>query len=138
MLPDGNRAVWGRGDFIHHRLPRVLPCGSVSELEVSSREPSERRRAVALARHLRDSEQLTIGQIAQRLGRAPSTVAGYLVDPEGERARGYRIKYQGRCKRCGALTSPKPGVRLCRSCWRESVRKDAGARGTPRRNAGQE
>ena len=89
---------------------------------------SERERAVALARHLRDSEHLTIAEISQRLGRAPSTVAGYLVDPAGERARRYNAKYRGTCTVCGAETSSKPGVRLCRSCWRQSVRQPKATR----------
>ena len=41
----------------------------------------ERRRAVALARHFRVSEGLTIAQIAERLGRAPATVKAYFYDP---------------------------------------------------------
>jgi predicted transcriptional regulator len=42
---------------------------------------AERRRAVALARHLREEERLTIGQIADRLGRSPATVKAYFYDP---------------------------------------------------------
>ena len=42
---------------------------------------SERRRAVQLARHYRDQENLTIAEIARRLGRAPGTVKAYLYDP---------------------------------------------------------
>jgi hypothetical protein len=41
----------------------------------------ERRRAVALARHYRDFEGLTIRQIADRLGRSPATVKAYFYDP---------------------------------------------------------
>src|SRR2546423_11305145 len=41
----------------------------------------ERRRAVALARHYREAEGLSIAQIAERLGRAPATVKGYFYDP---------------------------------------------------------
>jgi hypothetical protein len=41
----------------------------------------ERRRAVALARHFRESEGLSIPQIATRLGRTPATVKGYFYDP---------------------------------------------------------
>jgi DNA-binding NarL/FixJ family response regulator len=37
----------------------------------------ERRRAVALARHFREAEGLTIAQIADRLGRSPATVKAY-------------------------------------------------------------
>jgi hypothetical protein len=42
---------------------------------------AERRRAVALARHYRDCEGLSIVQIAERLGRAPATVKAYFYDP---------------------------------------------------------
>ena len=38
---------------------------------------AERQRAVALARHFREAEGLSIAQIAQRLGRTPATVKGY-------------------------------------------------------------
>ena len=41
----------------------------------------ERRRAVALARHYRESEGLSIKQIADRLGRSPATVKAYFYDP---------------------------------------------------------
>jgi hypothetical protein len=50
---------------------------------------AERRRAVALARHYREFEGLTIQQIADRLGRAPATIKAYFYDPtRGEGARG--------------------------------------------------
>jgi DNA-binding NarL/FixJ family response regulator len=38
---------------------------------------AERRRAVALARHYREAEGLSIVQIAERLGRSPATVKAY-------------------------------------------------------------
>jgi hypothetical protein len=41
----------------------------------------ERRRAVALARHFREAEGLSIAQIADRLGRSPATVKAYFYDP---------------------------------------------------------
>jgi DNA-binding NarL/FixJ family response regulator len=41
----------------------------------------ERRRAVALARHYREAEGLSIVQIADRLGRSPATVKAYFYDP---------------------------------------------------------
>ena len=37
----------------------------------------ERRRAVALARHFREAEGLSIGRIADRLGRSPATIKAY-------------------------------------------------------------
>jgi len=42
---------------------------------------SERRRAAQLARHYRDQEDLTIAEIARRLGRAEATIKAYLYDP---------------------------------------------------------
>ena len=41
----------------------------------------ERRRAVALARHFREAEGLSIAQIADRLGRSPATIKAYFYDP---------------------------------------------------------
>jgi hypothetical protein len=35
---------------------------------------AERRRTVALARHSRDAEDLSIAQVVQRLGRSPATI----------------------------------------------------------------
>jgi transcriptional regulator with XRE-family HTH domain len=40
----------------------------------------ERRRAVALARHFREAERLSIAQIADRLGRSPATIKAYFYD----------------------------------------------------------
>jgi ribosomal protein S14 len=82
---------------------------------------SERDRAVVLVRHLRDAESLTIAEIAVRLGRSPSTVAGYFSDPDGAKARRYKSKYKGRCERCSRPTAAKPRVTMCRSCWRDSL-----------------
>ena len=54
---------------------------------VSGRRPAaydrvvERRRAVALARHFRETEGLSIAQIADRLGRSPATIKAYFYDP---------------------------------------------------------
>ena len=42
---------------------------------------SERRRAAQLALHYREQENLTIAEIARRLGRAEATVKAYLYDP---------------------------------------------------------
>ena len=70
---------------------------------------AERRRASALARHYRDSEQLSIAEIARRLGRAPATVKAYLYDPMGEKARAVKARYRGTCRSCGAITSPRNG-----------------------------
>lgn len=48
---------------------------------------SERRRAVALARHFRDAEGLSIAQIADRLGRSPATIKAYFYDPSERNKR---------------------------------------------------
>ena len=55
----------------------------------------ERRRAVALARHYREFEGLSIRQIAGRLGRSPATVKAYFYDPTGEKARAVKARYVG-------------------------------------------
>jgi hypothetical protein len=81
---------------------------------------SERRRAAALARHYRDAEQLSVAEIARRLGRAPATVKAYLYDPMGEKARAVKARYRGYCCNCGADTSPRNGkgdaYLYCRRC----------------------
>jgi AraC-like DNA-binding protein len=64
----------------------------------------ERRRAVALARHYREAEGLSIAQIADRLGRSSATVKAYFYDPTGEKARALKALYPGACRRCGAAT----------------------------------
>ena len=48
---------------------------------------SERRLAAQLARHYRDQENLTIAEIARRLGRAEATVKAYLYDPSDDNKR---------------------------------------------------
>jgi len=47
----------------------------------------ERRRAVALARHFRETEGLSIAQIGERLGHCPATVKASFYGPTGEKAR---------------------------------------------------
>jgi hypothetical protein len=69
----------------------------------------ERRRAVALARHYRDQEGLSIAEIARRLGRANATIKAYLYDPTGEKARAVKRRYQGVCRGCGAPTAARGG-----------------------------
>ena len=85
----------------------------------------ERRRAVALARHYREFEGLSIRQIADRLGRSPATVKVYFYDPTGEKARRYNAKHRNRCARCGRPTAAKKSVALCRGRWRASLRAPA-------------
>ena len=69
----------------------------------------ERRRAVALARHYREFEGLSIRQIAERLGRSPATVKAYFYDPTGGKARAVKARYVGVCRGCGAYTQPRNG-----------------------------
>jgi AraC-like DNA-binding protein len=69
----------------------------------------EHRRAVALARHFREAEGLSIAQIAARLGRSPPTVKAYFYDPTGEKARAVKARYVGVCRGCGAYTQPRNG-----------------------------
>jgi AcrR family transcriptional regulator len=80
----------------------------------------ERRRAVALARHYREFEGLSIRQIAGRLGRSPATVKAYFYDPTGEKARAVKARYVGVCRRCGAYTQPRNGkgdaYAYCKAC----------------------
>ena len=70
---------------------------------------SERRRAAALARHYREQENLTIAEIARRLGRAEATVKAYLYDPTGAKAREVKARYRGACRGCGAPTQARGG-----------------------------
>jgi AraC-like DNA-binding protein len=81
---------------------------------------AERRRAVALARHFREAEGLSIAQIAQRVGRSPATIKAYLYDPTGEKARAVKARYQGVCRGCGAYTQPRNGkgdaYAYCKAC----------------------
>jgi hypothetical protein len=80
----------------------------------------ERRRAVALARHFRETESLSIVEIADRLGRSPATIKAYFYDPTGEKARTVKARYQGVCRGCGAYTQPRNGkgdaYAYCKAC----------------------
>ena len=81
---------------------------------------SERRRAAVLALHYREEENLTIAEIARRLGRAEATVKAYLYDPSGEKARAVKRRYQGVCRGCGAPTTARNGKgdahEYCKRC----------------------
>ena len=73
----------------------------------------ERRRAIALARHYREFEGLSIGQIAQRLGRSPATIKAYFYDPTGEKARAVKVRYAGVPRlRCLHAAAQRQGRRL--------------------------
>ena len=80
----------------------------------------ERRRAVAVARHFREAEGLSIAQIADRLGRSPATIKAYFYDPTGETARAVKARYVGVCRGCGAYTQPRNGkgdaYAYCKAC----------------------
>jgi|SRR5580704_26738 AraC-like DNA-binding protein len=80
----------------------------------------ERCRAVALARHFREAEDLSVGEIAERLGRSPATVKAYFYDPTGEKARAVKARYLGVCRECGAYTQPRNGkgdaYAYCKAC----------------------
>lgn len=60
----------------------------------------ERRRAVALTRHYREAEGLSIIQIADCLGRSPATIKAYFYDATGEQAQVVKARYQGACRGC--------------------------------------
>ena len=87
----------------------------------------ERRRAVALARHFREAEGLSIGQIAERLGRSSATVRAYFYDPTGEKARAVKARYQGVCRGCGAYTQPRNGkgdaYAYCKACHPGAIQR---------------
>jgi AraC-like DNA-binding protein len=80
----------------------------------------ERRRAVAVARHYREAEGLSIAQIAGRLGRSPATIKAYFYDPTGEKARAVKARYVGVCRGCGAHMQPRNGkgdaYAYCKAC----------------------
>ncbi len=100
-----------------------------------SRTGGERERAAALARHYRDVEHLTIAAIAARLHRRPSTISGYLYDPDGSKTKHVKARYRGVCSECGASTwgsGPGAHATLCASCngratakWEKTVIEDA-------------
>ena len=75
---------------------------------------------MALARHYREAEGLSIAQIADRLGRSPATIKAYFYDPTGEKARAVKARYRGVCRGCGAYTQPRNGkgdaYAYCKAC----------------------
>jgi hypothetical protein len=87
----------------------------------------ERRRAVALARHYREFEGLSIMQIADHLGRSPATIKAYFYDPTGEKARAVKARYVGVCRGCGAYTQPRNGkgdaYAYCKACHPGAIRR---------------
>ena len=101
MLPGDLGKNTKRSEYV--RCDGVEGCPSAAD------RVAERRRAVALARHFREAEGLSIAQIADRLGRSPATVKAYFHDPTGEKARAVKARYQGLCRGCGAYTQPRNG-----------------------------
>jgi AraC-like DNA-binding protein len=93
----------------------------------------ERRRAVALARHFRESEGLSNAQIADRLGRSPATIKAYFYDPTGKKPRAVKARYVGVCRGCGAYTQPRNGkgdaYAYCKACHPGAIQR----RSTPER-----
>jgi hypothetical protein len=75
---------------------------------------------VALARHYRELESLSIRQITDRLGRSLATVKADFYEPTGEKARAVKVRYQGVCRDCGAYTQPRNGkgdaYAYCKAC----------------------
>jgi hypothetical protein len=69
---------------------------------------------------------LTTREIAEELGLARSTVNIYRADPDGERQRQRRQRYQGTCAGCGRPTSgsdgPERAPKRCRACAGERRR----------------
>jgi len=88
---------------------------------------AERRRAVALARHFREAEGLSIAQIAKRLSRSPASIKAYFYDPTGEKARAVKARYVGVCRSCGAYTQPRNGkgdaYAYCKTCHPGAIQK---------------
>src|SRR5437764_3921600 len=76
--------------------------------------------SVGAPRRYREEENLTIAEIARRLGRADATVKAYLYDPTGEKARAVKARYVGVCRGCGAYTQPRNGkgdaYAYCKAC----------------------
>ena len=69
----------------------------------------ERSRAVALARHFREAEGLSIVPIADRWGCLPATIEAYFDDPTGEKGQAVKARYVGVCSGCGAYTRSAHG-----------------------------
>ena len=91
----------GRSGEVLGRVTYLPPMVATSQ---RSDRVEDRRRAARLARHYRDVEELSIAEIARRLGRAHATVKAYLYDPTGEKARAVQRRYQA----CAAAAARRP------------------------------
>ena len=83
----GARIRWTTGTTSTWPIPGGI---ALVRCSASYDRAAERRRSVALARHFREEEGLSIAQIANRLGRAPATIEAHFYDPTGrmhERSR---------------------------------------------------
>src|SRR5256885_231558 len=82
--------------------------------------PVRRPTAPPPRRHYRESEGLSIREIADRLGRSPATIKAYFYDPTGGKARAVKARYRGVCRGCGASTAPRNGkgdaYAYCKRC----------------------
>ena len=82
---------------------------------------------MAVARHYRELEGLTIQEIADRLDRSPATVKAYFYDPTGEKARAVKARYVGVCRGCGAYTRPRNGkgdaYAYCKRCHPGAIQR---------------
>lgn len=114
------RREMGGGDspplfFCARRTDGCVNAGR-SVVAAPSQADDVNRRAAALQMRRRGISRREIGD---RLGAAPSTVRGWLTDPDGSRARSRRAGYGARCECCGARTSGnRPGASRsrCRRC----------------------
>jgi hypothetical protein len=77
----------------------------------------ERRRAVPLARHLRDAEGLSIAQIAVRLSCAPATAKAYFYDPTDANKRPTTTRNEGGRELRSHLRAAAPEGELFPDRW---------------------
>jgi len=78
---NGPSARWRLPSGSGARPRRYLDCVTPSRCAGGYDRVFERRRAVALALHFRETEGLSIAQIAERIGRSPATIKAYFYDP---------------------------------------------------------
>ncbi len=107
------------------RGPEEYLDGVASGSSIAYDRVSDRRRAVALARHSREAEGLSISQIADRLGRSPATIKAYFYDPTKEKARAVKARYEGVCRGRGASTQPRnsKGDAYCKACHPGAIKR---------------